>query len=281
MSPRNDEVADRAQVLAEALAEALAGVDDRGSSPAPDTVDYRWLGIGMRLGLERPDHARHLLELITADARLPAATPEGDVAGRVADHGDAPTEPAAPEDAAPAASRFLARSAALPATEMAVVGRDVVFGWATELTPEQVLRIGSVVIDMLAKGASADIGRGFGLAWDGGVRIPRSERDRLFEDFTQLEVTVAEILGGRDLRSVAAAPRPQGFGAFAQLFGTRPQGPSPVTAAIDAAGEPGRHGLVALWNAWMAMRYRSAMPAATFELLVRPWVTVAGPLPDR
>jgi hypothetical protein len=30
----------------------------------------------------------------------------------------------------------------------------------------------------------------------------------------------------------------------------------------------------------MAMRYRSVMPAPTFELLVRPWVTVVGRLPD-
>ena len=28
------------------------------------------------------------------------------------------------------------------------------------------------------------------------------------------------------------------------------------------------------------MRYRSAIPASTFELLVRPWVTVVGRLPD-
>ena len=164
---------------------------------------------------------------------------------------------------------------------MAVVGPAVVFGWAAELTPAQVLRIGAVVTDMLAEGAPADVGRGFGLAWDGGVRIPRPERDTLFEDFTQLEVTVAEVLTGRDLRSVDAAPRPHGFGAFAQLFGPRAQGPSAVAAAIEAAGEPGRYGLVALWNAWMAMRYRSAMPAPTFELLVRPWVTVVGRLPDR
>jgi hypothetical protein len=91
---------------------------------------------------------------------------------------------------------------------------------------------------------------------------------------------VAEVLTGRDLRSVEAAPRPHGLGAFAQLFAPRTQGPSAVAAAIDAAGDPGRRGLVALWNAWMAMRYRSAMPAPTFELLVRPWVTVVGRLPD-
>ena len=278
MPPESDEVADRSPALEEALAQALASVHDRGSAPAPDTADYRWLGIGLRLGLERPGHARHLLELIAAAGEPQAAIPEGDLGGAAADPGDAAP---APEDDAPAASRFLARSAALPASERAAVGPAVVFGWAAELTPAQVLRIGAVVGGMLAEGAPADVGRGFGLAWDGGVRIPGPERDHLFEDFTQLEVTVAEVLTGRRLRSVEAAPRAHGFGAFAQLFGPRAQGPSAVTAAIEAAGDPGRYGLVALWNAWMAMRYRSAMPAPTFELLVRPWVRVVGPLPDR
>ena len=30
----------------------------------------------------------------------------------------------------------------------------------------------------------------------------------------------------------------------------------------------------------MAMRYRALIPPPTFELLVRPWVTVVGPLPE-
>ena len=278
MPPEDNDVTDGTRALEEALEQALASVHDRGGAPAPDTVDYRWLGIGMRLGLERPGHARHLLDLIAVGDAVPAAIPEGDLGGAAVDPGDAPTDP---EDAVPAASHFLARSAALPVSEKAVVGPAVVFGWAAELTPAQVLRIGAVVSAMLAEGASADVGRGFGLAWDGGVRIPRLERDTLFEDFTQLEVSVAEVLTGRDLRSVDAPPRPRGFGAFAQLFGPRAQGPSAVAAAIEAAGDPGRHGLVALWNAWMAMRYRSAMSASTFELLVRPWVTVVGRLPDR
>jgi hypothetical protein len=267
----------RERALEEALAQALASVYDRGDGPAPDAADYRWLGIGMRLGLERPGHARHLLELIAAADGLQAASPEGDLGGAAVDPGAATTDP---EVATPAASHFLARSAALPVSEMAAVGPAVVFGWASELTSAQVLRIGAVVIGMLDEGAPADAGRGFGLAWDGGVRIAGPERDRLFEDFTQLQVAVAEVLTGRDLRSVAAAPKPYGFGTFAQLFGTRPQGSSPASAAIEAAGEPGRLGLVALWNAWMAMRYRSAMPSSTFELLVRPWETVVGRLPD-
>ena len=119
------------------------------------------------------------------------------------------------------------------------MGPGVVFGWAAELTPAQVLRIGAVVTDMLGKGAPADVGRGFGLAWDGGVRIPRLERDTLFGDFTQLEVTVAEVLTGRDLRSLDAAPRTHGLGAFAQLFGPRAQGPSAVAAASKPPASPG------------------------------------------
>lgn len=252
--------------LAEALEQALDGVHDGVGATAPDTVDYRWLGIGMRLGLERPDHARHLLELVEA---------------RNADAGADPS-PADPEGPAPVLSLLIARSAALPRSEMTAVGPGVVFGWADELTSAQVRAIGSVVIAMLAEGATADVGRGFGLAWDGGARIPGPERDTMFEDFTQLEVAVAGVLVGRDLRTVEAAPRPHGFGAFAQLFGTRSaSGPSPAAAAIDAAGEPGRRGLVALWNTWSALRYRSAIPGPTFELLTRPWVTEVGPLPDR
>ena len=30
----------------------------------------------------------------------------------------------------------------------------------------------------------------------------------------------------------------------------------------------------------MAMRYRGLIPSPTFELLVKPWVTVVGPLPE-
>ena len=109
---------------------------------------------------------------------------------------------------------------------MAAVGPAVVFGWAAELTPAQVLRIGAVVTAMLSEGAPADVGRGFGLAWDGGARIPRLERDALFQDFTQLEITVAEVLTGRDLRSTGTAPRPQGIRSLCAAV--RPSEPGPV-----------------------------------------------------
>ena len=60
---------------------------------------------------------------------------------------------------------------------------------------------------------------------------------------------------------------------------TRP-GESQAAGVIERAGAPGRRGLVALWNVWMAMRYRELIPAPTFELLVQPWVTVIGRLPE-
>lgn len=279
MQAEGGDTTGRARALEEALEQALASVHDRGGAPAPDAVDYRWLGIGMRLGLERPDHARRLLEMMETLDAGPAAPPEGDDGGVAAAGGDAAEHR---EDDAPAASLFLARSAAFSPSERAALEPDVVFGWAAELAPAQVLRIGRVVIDMLAEGVPADVGRGFGLAWDGGARIPGRDRDAMFQEFTELEAAVASVLAGRDLRSAEPEQRPHGFGAFAQLFGTRPQqGQSTVAAAIDAAGEPGRRGLVALWNTWMAMRYRPAIPATTFELLTRPWVTVVGRLPDR
>ena len=51
-------------------------------------------------------------------------------------------------------------------------------------------------------------------------------------------------------------------------------------AVIEAAGRPAQMGLVALWNVWAAMRYRASIPQGTFEMLVKPWITVVGPLPE-
>lgn len=281
---------DRPDPLEAALAEAVASIHDRGAAPETESVDYRSLGIGLRLGLDRPGHARHLLELIGA-----AGADAGAVGGAAVDVVAADVVPAGPAEAAspgepatdladggvPPASLFLARSAAFSLAERAELGPDVVFGWATELSAGQVLRIGAVVAAMLAEGAPTDLGRGFALAWDDGVKIPRHERDALFADFAQLQVAVGGVLVGRDLRVEEAVPKQRGFGAFAQLFGGRSNGPSPATAAIEAAGEPGRRALVAMWNTWIAMRYRASIHGPTFALLTRPWVTVVGPLPER
>ncbi len=104
----------------------------------------------------------------------------------------------------------------------------------------------------------------------------------MFGEFTELEVTVGSVLAGRDLRAEDRARPPQGFGALLDQFVLQ-AGPekSRAAAALRESGEPGGKGLVALWNAWLAMRYRSLIPRPTFELLVRPWITVVGPLPER
>jgi len=270
MANDDGDTTERAGALETALASALGPISGRGDAPAGNAEGYRWLGIGIRLGLERPDAARRLLDLLEARG--------GDAAGAAP---TATSDPGAgPTGAVPVLSLLLARSAALPPSERSALGPDVVFGWASELTSGQVLGIGRVVMEMLAAGAPVDAARGFGLAWDGGAKIPRHERDTMFSEFTDLELTVASLLAGRDLRAVAPAPKPR-FGALADMFGTRNAGQSAAAAALEGAGEPGRRGLVALWNAWMALRYRSLLPGATFELLARPWVTIVGPLPER
>jgi len=281
METDGSDTAARAHAIEAALADVLPGVSATGDAPAPDAEGYRWLGMGIRLGLERPAEARRLLGLIEArdaDAvRAPSAepapedpTPSTPGAGDVAEDARVPV---------PVLSSLLARSAGLPPSEMPALGPDVVFGWASELTSAQVLWVGRVLMDMLAAGAPADAARGFGLAWDGGAKIPRHERDSMFSEFTDLELTVASVLAGRDLRAVTPAPKPR-FTALAGLFGTRNAEQSAAGATLDGAGDPARRGLVALWNAWVAMRYRTLIPARTFELLTRPWVTVVGALPE-
>jgi hypothetical protein len=158
---------------------------------------------------------------------------------------------------------------------------DVVLGWVAGLTPAEIVSLGRVVGDMLAAGSPANLGRGFGLAWDDGVRLPRRERTAMFREFAELQVSVGGVLAGHELRTGEPAPQPGGIGA---IFGmlvprVRPE-ESQAAAAVAAKGEAGRRGLVALWNVWVAMRYRSSIPRPLFELLVRPWVTVVGALPE-
>jgi hypothetical protein len=181
----------------------------------------------------------------------------------------------------PVASLLLARSAAMPAAERAEVGPEVVFGWAAGLTPGEILALGRVVGEMLASGAPQDVGRGFGIVWDAGVRIPRKERDAMLREFADLEIAAGSVLAGRDLRAEDVAPPSRGIGAlFDQLVLPKNRLETQAGEAITRAGDPGRRGLVALWNAWVAMRYRALIPAQTFELLVRPWVSVVGSLPE-
>jgi hypothetical protein len=157
----------------------------------------------------------------------------------------------------------------------------VAFGWAARLKPDEILRLGRVVGEMLAAGSPPDIGRGFGITWSAGVRVPRPELEAMVQEFTELEITIGGILAGRDLRAGPPAAKPQGIAAWLGDWRprTRPE-ESRAAEAIERHGEPGRRGLVALWNVWMAMRYRTLIPPPTFDLLVHPWVVVVGPLPD-
>lgn len=258
----------RADEAAEAaVQEALAGFPEEDRDER-SPVDVRWLGIGLRLGLERPDEARHLLAIIgarIADRGAVADAEAGDpAAGRPAD--------------VPTRSALLARSAALPFAKLASLGPEAAFGWAAMLSRDDVRLLGRVVHDMLAAGAPTDLGRGFGLAWDAGVKLPRHDLDQLFRQFTELQMTVASVLAGRDLR-LESATRADGGGLFGQLIARGRAGDAEAAAALESSGEPGKLGLVASWNAWIGMRYRSVIPASTFELLVQPWTTVVGSLP--
>jgi hypothetical protein len=254
------------EALEAAIDEALAAFPDEDRDER-SPVDGHWLGIGLRLGLERPDEARHLLAILAARTVDPGAV--------AADAGD----PAAGRPAeVPTRSTLLARSAALPFAKLASMGPEGAFVWAAMLSRDDVLLLGRVVHEMLAAGAPTDLGRGFGLAWDAGVKLPRTELDQLFRKFTELQMTVASVLAGRDLR-LASATRADG-GLFGQLIARGRAGDAEAAAALESSGEPGKLGLVASWNAWIAMRYRSVIPASTFELLVQPWTTVVGSLPD-
>ncbi len=263
-----------------ALDEALAGLPDEDRAAALEAVDYRWLALGMRLGLEHPDEARHLLEMIGTREADRAALREGD-SGDVVRAGIPANEDPGDSASVPVRSALLARAAALPPSERALIGPEATYGWAARLTPAEILLLGRVVQDMQASGSSRDIGRGFGLAWDAGVRLPRQELKGMFREFAELEVTVAGVLVGRDLRASEPAPKTQGLGALlGQLVPRSRPDESQADAAVESSGELGRLGLIALWNVWMAVRYRSLIPRPTFEALVHPWETVVGRLPE-
>jgi hypothetical protein len=258
------DTADRAPLEA-ALREALAGLPD-GLVAADEPLDVRWIEVGIRLGLEHPDRARGLLELLAGDAHETGPTSAAD-------------EPAGRP--IPVASSLLARAAALPPAEWASLGPEVVYGWVARLTAADILHVGRVVGEMLAAGASHHVELGFGLAWTDGVRVPRPELEVMLQEFTELEISVGSVLAGRELRTGEAPPARQGLASWLGDWVPRARpGESQASAAIERNGTTGRRGLVALWNVWIAMRYRSLIPAPTFTLMVQPWVTVVGPLPD-
>ena len=250
--------------LAAAIDAALDGLPDEDRDGSLTSTDVHWLGLGIRIGLERPDEARRLLDLIDGDAAIDSPP------------ADRPVDPAF----VPVRSALLARDAAVPFADRPASGPEATFGWAARLTRGEIQLLGRVVHEMLATGAPPDIGRGYGLAWDAGVRLPRKELDRLFREFTELEMTVASVLAGRDLRSDPTIGTDRGGGLLGQLIPRARPGDAQAAAALESSGEPGKLGLVAIWNAWMAMRYRGIVPSPTFDLLVKPWVTVVGPLPE-
>jgi len=209
-----------------------------------------------------------------------AAVPEA--GGRPLQPGTLPTggtEAASIHVAVPTRSSLLARSAALPSSERAALGPDQVYGWAAALAPAEILLLGRVVHEMLRTGSPPEAGRAFGIAWWGGARLPRDDQESMISEFADLEVTIGSVLAGRDLRDVRPAPK-RGLAALFDFFPSRSrESESQAFSAIELAGEPARLGLIALWNAWIAVRYRALIPPPTFEMLVRPWVTVVGPLP--
>lgn len=268
-----DGTADAPDALAAALSEA--GID------AP-SVDPASLAAGLLVGLERPDRARRLLVLLAgrSTSGRTAATPEP--AGEPADE-PATGQPdrAAADGEVPVGSMLLARAASMAMESDPPLNAETTFGWAARLTRDQVLSMGRVVGDMLAAGGPRDLERGFAITWSGGVRLPSSDFTAQFKAFTELEVTVASVLAGANLRATVHVPEE---GRFASLFGSLLAKSDPLSAesaaVLERGGETAKRGLIALWNTWMAMCYRSSLPTALFDQLVQPWITVVGPLPD-
>ncbi|MDH4142826.1 MAG: hypothetical protein OEV61_09455 [Chloroflexota bacterium] len=255
---------DEGRAIDAALSAALEDLTGRGGDVGPDAVDYRWLGIGIELGLRRPERGRALLALMAAQEKGEPGT-------------DDTPEPAS----IPVASALLARAATLPASARTGAVSEAAFGWVTRLAPGEILLLGQVVGEMLAAGSPSDVGKGFGIAWSVGDSVSRDELEAMLDEFTELEITVGGILAQRDLRTGRSAERPQGIAAWLGdwMPRSRPE-ERQATEAIERNGEAARRGLVALWNVWMAMRYRTRIEPPVFDLLVHPWVTVVGPLPE-
>ena len=191
-------------------------------------------------------------------------------------------EPADPA-AVPVRSSLLARSAALPPVGSGgprAGGRRS--GGPRRLAPGEVLALGRVVGDMLAAGAPPDVGRGVRHSPGTPACGCRARKvDLMFREFAELEVTVGGVLTGRDLRPpgpAAAQASPLDFDGWFNR-----------TSPRDGAGRRGdrgeqRAGAPRAWSRSGTRGWRCAtgrvIPQSTFELLVRPWVTVVGRLPE-
>jgi hypothetical protein len=272
------------------LAAAMAEVRDEHPRVPNEPADRYWLRMGLSLGTERPEHARLLLGQLESEAGVskgPAPGRDGgsDSTRTAVDIGatsggeEAPVSPAEAE--VPLPSMLLVRSATLPAADKQSFDPEAVFGWAARVTRDDVLWMGRVVDEMLAEGLTSDLAKGFAITWRAGLKLPDSDFAFLFRAFTELELTVGGVLAGYDLRNDSRAPK-QGW--FGSLFGSlASRGDSRAAEAgriVERTGKPGQRGLIAMWNAWAALRYREHVPAGLFEQLVRPWVTVVGRLPE-
>ncbi len=227
---------------------------------------------GLRLGPRDPDATHRPLRKRGAAEDEPAAP----TAGSGTSGGPAGTPGVVTER-----SRLLAASAG-----RAAAGHDgrtpaERFAWAAMLTRAEVLAMGAALRAMLAAGAPTDLERGFGVAWRAGLTLPGRTFRQLFAEFAELEITVAGALAGYDLRSRA---EPRRAGRLDALLGRLAPGGGSLDAAAGAivahGGGGARLGVVAAWNAWAALLYRPVVPADLFDLLTRPWVAIAGPVPD-
>ena len=266
-----------------ALGEELARLDFENRRDVPGAADYHWLGVGLRLGMEHPEAARRLLALLEAPDAGRDTGRESGVAGAASSASDA----SGPGSRTPVdrvtgdfRSTLLARSAAMPLSERAGPDPRPMFGWVAALTPTEILAAGRVVDEMLAAGSSRDISRGFGIAWDAGVRLAREELEAMIGEFAEMQITVGGVLAGRDLQAGRAERRSGVSGLLDPWLSRTSTTEAQASAVIQATGELAQLGLVALWNAWVGLRYRAVIPRPTFEMLVRPWETVIGPVPE-
>jgi len=268
------------------LTDALAELRDDFAPQPGESDDRYWLRIGLALGLRRPGRAQLLLERLegrsataAAPARADAGAPEaGTTSGVRADGGDESDADAdAGPDEIPVASMLLVRAAALPLDEPP----DTAFGWALRLRADEITLMGRITDGFIEGGARRDLARGFGIAWTGGVKVPGNELNLLFGRFTDLVLTVASVLAGHDIREAGLRAKPSISSVMRGWFMPKPApGSDEAGAVLARLGDPAQRGLIAVWNTWAAVRYRSAMPEGLYEDLTHAWVTVVGRLPE-
>jgi hypothetical protein len=259
------------------LREAVHEIRGQHAPGQGEPDDRDWL----RVGAQQPGRAHPLLGRLEpgAPGGTPATGPTEGPADEPAAEAEA-AEPAGDHDV-PLRSMLLARSATLPAGKDDRIDPDALFGWAARLSRDEVALMGDMVTEMLDDGASPDLARAFAITWRGTANPPERDFATLFRAFTELEFTVAGVLAGYDLRT-APRTRPQGrfSDALGELLSRRNPMAAEAAAIIDRAGKPAERGLVAMWNAWAAVRFRAEVPLALFDELVQPWVAVIGRLPE-